>query len=202
MTRLLRFITWPAIAGILAAVIILDRLVPTNAPQPSIMDERITFAAAVSRASPSVVNIHTSKVVQSRRHPLADDPFLGRLVGPQGRQRERIERSLGSGVIMSETGYILTNDHVISGAEQILVALQDGRETLAYLIGVDKDTDLAVLKIDLPNVEPIPLAPSTANAESTSRSCMCYRWPCSPSGLLSRVSMVAAHATTFSSATW
>ncbi len=160
MTSLLRFFTWPTIAGILAAIIILDRLVPTSAPQPAAQDQRVSFSGAVRRASPSVVNIYTSKTVQSRPHPLADDPFLGRLAGQRGRQRERVERSLGSGVIMSETGYILTNDHVISGAEQILVAMQDGRESLAYLIGVDKDTDLAVLKIDLPNVEPISLAHS------------------------------------------
>jgi serine protease DegS len=105
----------------------------------------VTYSAAVERASPSVVNVYTSRVVRERVAP-----SLGELFGdflPQ--YRPRIERSLGSGVIVDPEGHIVTNHHVIANADSIAVQLADGRVAQARIVGRDPDTDLAVLKIDL-----------------------------------------------------
>ena len=159
--QVLQFITWPAIAGVLAAIIILQwygpirpQHPPGTEPEPAAV---VSFAAAVERAVPSVVNIYTRKRVASRRHPLFDDPFFRRFFRNGDNRRERIQRSLGSGVIVSAEGLILTNRHVIAGADEILVALHDGREALATVVGSDEDTDLAVLNIELENIQPIAL---------------------------------------------
>tara|TARA_R110002110_G_scaffold91264_2_gene237621 strand:+ start:247980 stop:249110 length:1131 start_codon:yes stop_codon:yes gene_type:complete len=162
MFTTLKFLTWPAIAGLLAALLILDRWVlPSAAPQPSLQQEPISYASAVSTATAAVVNIYTAKLVTSQRNPLLDDSYFRRFAQPQA-QRQRIERSLGSGVIMSDTGHILTNNHVIAGADAIQVLLQDGRSANAIVIGTDQATDLAVLKIDLPDLQPIALGDSNA----------------------------------------
>jgi len=121
-----------------------------------------SYADAVDRAAPAVVNIYTAKVVTRRRHPLLDDPVLRYFFG-QGNQRiprHRLETSLGSGVIVSPSGYLLTNNHVIEGADQIHVALRDGRSAEARVVGSDADTDLAVLKIDLPQLPAITMGGS------------------------------------------
>src|SRR6202046_3530951 len=112
---------------------------------------RVTYAAAVQRAAPAVVNVYTQRLVRERVAP-----SLGELFGdflPQTRQR--IERSLGSGVIVDESGHIVTNHHVIANAESIQVQLADGRVADAHIVGRDPDTDLAVLKI---NLSPLPVA--------------------------------------------
>jgi serine protease DegS len=159
--QVLKFITWPAIAGILAAVIILQWYGPTGIRQFRASQTHTvgiaSYAPAVDRAVPSVVNIYTSKRVPSRRHPLFDDPFFRRFFRDNDIRRERIQRSLGSGVIVSEEGLILTNRHVIADADEILVALHDGRETLASVVGSDADTDLAVLKVEIEKIQPITL---------------------------------------------
>jgi Do/DeqQ family serine protease len=106
----------------------------------------------VDRASPAVVNINTAKVVTVRPHPFFDDPAFRQFFGGGDNlitPRKRVESSLGSGVIMSEQGYILTNHHVIRGADAIQVSLQDGRMVQAKVVGSDPETDVAVLKIDL-----------------------------------------------------
>ena len=149
---------WAIAAGLLAALLVLH-VTPSGSRPPATS----SWAEAVSRASPAVVNIYTSKVVRSPYHPLMDDPlfqqFFRRSPAPQ---RERIQRSLGSGVIMSADGYLLTNNHVISGATEILVLLADGRESLAKVIGSDPETDLAVLRIELPDLRPIPVGDPAA----------------------------------------
>ncbi len=160
MTDKLKFLTWPAIAGLLAALLILDRWVlPRQAGTDGAGREPVSYARAVSLASPSVVNIYTAKLVTPRRNPLLDDRFFRRY-SPSSAQRQRVERSLGSGVIMTDEGHILTNAHVISGADAIQVLLQDGRSAQAMVIASDPDTDLAVLKVDLAGLQAIELGDS------------------------------------------
>jgi serine protease DegS len=106
---------------------------------------RVTYADAVQRAAPAVVNVYTQRLVHERVAP-----SLGGLFGEfLPRYRDRIERSLGSGVIVDESGHIVTNHHVIANAEAVQVQLADGRVADAHIVGRDPDTDLAVLKINL-----------------------------------------------------
>jgi serine protease DegS len=162
MSNALKFITWPAIAGVLAALLILDRWVLPTAPDGRKGEqEPVSYAHAVNKASPSVVNIYTAKLVTSRRSPLLDDRFFRRYSQAPS-QRQRVERSLGSGVIMSAEGHILTNAHVIAGADAIQVLLHDGRTAQAMVIASDQSTDLAVLKVDLPDLQAVELADSDA----------------------------------------
>lgn len=109
-----------------------------------------SYADAVSRASPAVVNIYANRTrIQRQVVPL--DPLAQRLLGLRGIAgpwEKRLDRSLGSGVIFTSDGYVLTNNHVINGADDIQVLLDDGRVSKAQIIGSDVETDLAVLKID------------------------------------------------------
>ncbi len=155
----LKFITWPAIAGLLAALLILDRWVLPNTPAADkVAGESVSYARAVRNATPAVVNIYTAKLVSARRNPLLEDRYFRKFAQPQ--QRQRLERSLGSGVIMTARGHILTNNHVIAGADAIQVLLHDGRSASAVVIGTDPATDLAVLQIKLPELQPIELGDS------------------------------------------
>ena len=123
---------------------------PAAAQPPAPAPARVSYADAVQRAAPAVVNIYTRRLVTER---LA--PSLGELFGEyMPRYRQRIERSLGSGVIVDPEGHIVTNHHVIANADAIRVQLKDGREADARIVGRDPDTDLAVLKIDL---APLPV---------------------------------------------
>ena len=107
-----------------------------------------SYSDAVTKATPSVVNIFTSKEVRAQRHPFLNDPLFRRFFGDQlGDQPER-SSSLGSGVIVSSTGYILTNSHVVEAADEIEVLLADGRKLLAKQVGNDSETDLAVLRVE------------------------------------------------------
>ncbi len=114
----------------------------------------VSYAAAVEAAAPAVVNIYTTKVITRRANPFFDDPFFRRFFGTPPPRQQR-QTSLGSGVIINEEGYILTNNHVIDGSDEILVALHDERTIEASIVGTDPETDLAVLKIsmkDLPSI--------------------------------------------------
>ena len=112
-----------------------------------------SFNDAVKRAAPSVVNIFTAKEVRRPRHPLFDDPLFRRFFGaPFGDEAQRAT-SLGSGVIASDSGYILTNHHVVDGADEIEVAFPDGKKLQAKVVGNDPETDLAVLRV---NAEKLP----------------------------------------------
>ncbi|RLA48858.1 MAG: protease [Gammaproteobacteria bacterium] len=154
----LKFITWPAIAGLLAALLILDRWVLPNTPAAGKPDqEPVSYAHAVRHATPAVVNIYTAKLVSARHTPLLEDRYFRKFAPPQ---RQRIEQSLGSGVIMTTRGHILTNNHVIAGADAIQVLLHDGRSANAVVIGTDPATDLAVLQIELSQLQPIALGDS------------------------------------------
>ncbi len=112
-----------------------------------------SYADAAKRAMPSVVSVYTSK--QYRRGAGGDDPLLRQFFGdPGGTEPQRVI-SLGSGVIASPDGYILTNNHVVQAGDEIAVALPDGRRVPARLVGADPDTDLAVLKVDLQSLPAI-----------------------------------------------
>jgi serine protease DegS len=135
--------------------------VPVTAGASVLASGPVSYADAVGIAAPAVVNIHSRKtVIQSS--PLFDDPFFRRFFGEQfglGPQ-QREETSLGSGVIVSAQGYILTNNHVIEGADAIRVGLRDGRSAEAAIVGTDAEADLAVLKVELDDLPTITLGDS------------------------------------------
>jgi len=127
---------------------------PVAMPAPPVSPG--SYADAVARATPAVVNIYTTKVVDVPLIPLPSDPELNRLFrGMPGFSQRRQSGSLGSGVIVRGDGYILTNYHVVEAADSIRVALSDGREADARVVGADPETDLAVLKIGLPKLQAI-----------------------------------------------
>lgn len=157
MRATLSAIAWPVAAGVLAALLILEYWVKPQASAVGASSSILSYREAVAAATPAVVNIYTEKLVTRRRSPLLNNPFMPI---PRGVPRQRVERSLGSGVIMRDTGYILTNNHVIEGADAIQVLLSDGRSTAAQVVGRDRVTDLAALRIDLPDLTSITLADS------------------------------------------
>ncbi|MBL8470336.1 MAG: Do family serine endopeptidase [Rhodocyclaceae bacterium] len=107
-----------------------------------------SYADAAQHALPAVVHIFTTKEVKLRRHPLANDPFFRHFFGDRNGTGTRRQSGLGSGVIVSPEGYVLTNNHVIEAADEIEVSLADGSKRSAKLVGADPDTDLAVLRIE------------------------------------------------------
>lgn len=172
MFKALRFFGWPLLAGVLIAMLIIQRYpqwvgLPSldvnlqQAPQSNYVQQGpVTYADAVTRAAPAVANLYTTKVVNKNARPLFEDPQFRHFFGDNAPKQKRMESSLGSAVLMSPEGYLLTNNHVVTGADQIVVALKDGRETLARVIGSDPETDLAVLKIDLKNLPSITIGRS------------------------------------------
>lgn len=165
MKLLLRLIILPAITGtIIAAGILFFFSSQLNNDSSHALSQGagpVSYAAAVDKAAPAVVNIYTTKVIQERVHPLFNDPFFRQFFGKRNEpKRQRMQSSLGSGVIISSDGYLLTNNHVIANSDEIIVALKDGRESYARVIGTDPETDLAVLKIDIENLPVITLASS------------------------------------------
>ncbi len=121
-----------------------------------------SYADAASKSQPSVVNIFTSKEVRSQRNPLMDDPLFRRFFGdrfPTDNRPQRVS-NLGSGVIVSEDGFILTNHHVVEAADEIQVALSDGLTLEAKVVGTDPETDLAVLKVKRDKMPAITFAKS------------------------------------------
>lgn len=117
-----------------------------------------SYSKAAEKAMPAVVNIFTSKKIAHPHQPYLEDPLLKRFFGDQPDDGNQHESSLGSGVIVSENGLILTNAHVVAAADAIEVALEDGRTIRARVIGTDPDTDLAVLKVELNNLPAINFA--------------------------------------------
>ncbi|TWI55407.1 serine protease DegS [Pseudomonas duriflava] len=171
MYKALRSFSWPIVAGLLLATIVILRFpewvglprqqVRLEEAQPSMsrLQGPVSYADAASKAAPAVVSLRSTKHSQKPHSLIQDDPLFKHYFNrnpPQGNE----ELSLGSAVIMSHEGYLLTNNHVTANADTIVVALQDGRQTVARLIGSDPDTDLAVLKIDLANLPAISLGHS------------------------------------------
>ena len=118
-----------------------DRRVPSSGAEL-----RLSYAPIVQRAQPAVVNVYAAKTVQNR-NPLLDDPLFRRFFGVPGQQPEQMQRSLGSGVMVDPSGLVVTNNHVIEGADQVKISLSDKREFEAEIVLKDSRTDLAVLKI-------------------------------------------------------
>lgn len=120
-----------------------------------------SYSDAAKKAMPAVVNIFTSQAVKKQqRHPLMDDPVFRYFFGDQAEAQSQPSTNLGSGVIVSESGYILTNSHVVEAADGIEVALADTRRVNAKVVGTDPESDLAVLKIDLPKLPAITFGQS------------------------------------------
>lgn len=164
--------------GVISAIVVLyfTQGTPPNGSSPSVnikevsIDDALSLAKnrdanqptrsyshAVKTTSPSVVNIYTAKVVAQRRPRLFNDPLFKHFFGDNNHSipRKRLETSLGSGVIISDQGHIITNNHVIDGAVEIQVALKDGRHFQARVIGSDPESDIAILHIladDLPAI--------------------------------------------------
>lgn len=173
LKQIMRFAGWPIATGLLLGLSInLWMNNPANGRAPGttpdlqvgtwsadnddINLQPASYAEAVSRAAPAVVNIYTRKQLKTSSHPLLNDPLFRHFFNNSDQpQQERMQSALGSGVIISPDGYLLTNNHVIEGADEILVLLQDGRDAQATLIGKDPDSDLAVLKIQLDNLTAI-----------------------------------------------
>jgi Do/DeqQ family serine protease len=126
-------VTAPAVAQ--------DRRVPSS---PA--DVKLSYAPIVQRVQPAVVNVYAAKTVQNR-NPLLDDPIFRRFFGGGGPQPEQMQRSLGSGVMVDPSGLVVTNNHVIEGADQVKVSLSDKREFEAEIVLKDSRTDLAVLRL-------------------------------------------------------
>jgi Do/DeqQ family serine protease len=120
-----------------------ERRVPNSAA-----DVRLSYAPIVQRVTPAVVNVYAAKTLP--RNPLLDDPVFRRFFGVPGQSPEQVQRSLGSGVIVDERGFVVTNNHVIEGADQVKVSLADKREFEAEIVLKDTRTDLAVLRIKAP----------------------------------------------------
>jgi Do/DeqQ family serine protease len=129
------------LSSALAPAVAQDRRVPTS---PTEM--KLSYAPIVQRVQPAVVNVYAAKTVQNR-NPLLDDPVFRRFFGGQGMQPEQMQRSLGSGVMVDASGLVVTNNHVIEGADQVKVSLADKREFEAEIVLKDSRTDLAVLRI-------------------------------------------------------
>jgi Do/DeqQ family serine protease len=121
-----------------------------------------SYYDAVQRATPSVVNIFTSKEIRSPKHPLLNDPIFRRFFGDQLPDEAQRASSLGSGVIVSTSGYVITNHHVVEAADEIEVALADGKKLLAKVVGNDPETDIAVLRVNAENLPAITFGSSDA----------------------------------------
>ncbi len=120
-----------------------------------------TLAPMLEQATPAVVNIATENRVQLRRNPLLDDPFFRHFFNIPDRPRERRAQSVGSGVVVdARRGYVITNHHVVDGADTITVTLRDGRQLEAKVIGSDSESDVAVIQVPARNLTALPLADS------------------------------------------
>ena len=142
-------------------------LLPAASFAQNMADVRISFASAVSSVAPSVVNIYATKTVREQALPLFNDPMFDALFGRNfaGPMRERVENSLGSGVVLTDKGHFVTNFHVIEGAQNIRAVFNDGRERPARLLSADPQQDIAVMQLELEEGDAVSAA-TLADAES------------------------------------
>src|SRR5216683_4016952 len=150
MHRFVRTAVLPAIwavtlLGGLPCAVAQDRRVPASPAEV-----KLSYAPIVQRVQPAVVNVYAAKMVQNR-NPLLDDPIFRRFFGVPGQQPEQMQRSLGSGVMVDPSGLVVTNNHVIEGADQVKVSLSDKREFEAEIVLKDSRSDLAVLRLKAHN---------------------------------------------------
>jgi serine protease DegS len=156
----LEFIRLPVLTGLAVAGLLLLIFPEFRGSDHSTNQETVelgwagpaSYAQAVKKAAPSVVNIYTKTQVKRSVHPLSRYPFFKRLYR---QQPKRVEGSLGSGVIIDKAGFIVTSFHVVDSVDEILILLYDGRELPASIVGTDPETDLAVLKIEADNLQEI-----------------------------------------------
>lgn len=148
LLALCRYLRWPVLIGLLLGIAGLQWLQLQQSATSA-----LSYTQAVQRAAPAVVNVYTTHQIESPRHPLMNHPLLGPLLQERSAQEQRVQTRLGSGVIVDPQGLVLTNYHVIRQANNIRIALQDGRETDASILGVDPESDLALLQIPL---KPLP----------------------------------------------
>ena len=137
-----------------AQVVEVRESAPVAVLTPTAASLRLSFSEAARRAIPAVVNISATREVK-RRNPLLDDPNFQRFFGERFNLPNETQLSLGSGVIVSREGYILTNDHVVEGVSDIKVTLSDGRTVPGKIVGTDPDTDLAVVRVNATGLTPI-----------------------------------------------
>ena len=134
-------------ATLLAAALSTPALAQERRVPSSAAEVRLSYAPIVQRVQPAVVNVYAAKTIQSR-NPLLDDPIFRRFFGiPGNQQPEQMQRSLGSGVMVDPSGLVVTNNHVIEGADQVKISLADKREFEAEIVLKDSRTDLAVLRV-------------------------------------------------------
>ncbi|WP_086929976.1 S1C family serine protease [Agarilytica rhodophyticola] len=172
LKALFLFVRWPVTLGLLAALLVLTfspaqlkfslpKFVQTEHTGSSKNEwiGPVSYSDAVSKASQSVVNIYTRKQVEQKLHPLFKDPIFRLFFNSADiPRRKRMQSALGSGVIVTKEGHILTNYHVIGGADEIVVALEDGRNAHAQVLGENRERDLAILKIELDNLQPVSIS--------------------------------------------
>jgi len=147
----------PAVAAAPAESVVATPVAEITAPPSPAPARVVTYADAVQRAAPAVVNVFTKHIVTERVMPSGLDELFGDFLP---RYRQRKEQTLGSGVIVDARGHIVTNHHVIANADEVRVQLADGRTAPARIVGRDPDTDLAVLQINLRNLPVMPLGRS------------------------------------------
>jgi len=166
LKNLLKFLLQFSLYGLAVAFFILllftDRFLPDHARQRNNIPitnknpvEIVSYHDAISLVSPAVVNIYATRILTRRVNPLFQDPLFRRFFGDPPPEQQ-INNNLGSGVIINKDGYLLTNAHVIANASDIQITLNDGRQARAEVVGIDDETDLAVLHIALDN---LPVAP-------------------------------------------
>ena len=171
--KFLIFLAQSAAVGIIAAILLIVLLPDTwlqtrevitiftgEYEEEDIHQPPFSYAQAVSRATPAVVNIYTKKQIKGNRRLPANKADVEKLEYAFGLEIDHTITNLGSGVIVTDQGHILTNNHVIENAEEIEVLLSDGRQVTAHVVGADPDTDLAVLHISLPQLPVLTLANS------------------------------------------